>query len=194
MKKQKTPDFEWFVRSGCGPLQCENGEIILSIYTYGGTPLISCHILIAYLDIPKEAVWENGKKISERGAGWRYAANLFVGGGWNSISVAGKDGPILANSPTFATRIDAIKAALNELLEGCDKWLLTPSNSSRPYWGKSQGRYFSQPGREQLAYYLCMPEMEPFYQLIETYSAHDKWLEEVRAPKKSSFVEQLDLF
>lgn len=196
MAKTKKPVYEWF-RHGWdyyAPIVCENGDPVLSIYTYRDRPLISCSLRVAYFNAPSEEIWQNGHRISIGGPGWRYALCAYAGSGWNMICITGRDGPILAASTVYATRFDAIRAALYQFVEACDKLLLIPSDSSRPYWGPSQGRYFSRPGAEQLAFYLCMPEWEPMWLLLEEVTRHDDWLAEVRAPKKAAFTEQLQLF
>ena len=195
MAKTKKPRYEWFRRTHwSGPLVCENGDDILSIYPYGPRPLVSCSIHVAYLETTQEEVWQNGRRIGVSGSGWRYRLCAYVGTGFGMIHLAGRDGPILSNSQAFGSSTDAIRGALHELITGCDEQLLVLSDSSRPYWGKSQGRYFSRPGSEQLAYYLCLPEWEPVWQLVDEVTRHDNWLAEVRAPKKSAFTEQLQLF
>jgi hypothetical protein len=196
MAKQKKPEFEWFRRGwdDYSPVICENGEKVINIYTYGGRPLIVCRLDVAYYPYEGQTVWSNGSRISDGGPGWRYRLSSYCGGGFGMIHLVGGDGSILANSPKYATRNEAIRTALYEFVEGCDKQLLIPSDSSRPIWGRSQGYYISRPGREQLAYYLCMPEWEPMWQLLDEVTRHDDWLAEVRAPKKSEFIEQLNLF
>lgn len=196
MAKAKKPKFEWFYRSGAGPLVCENGESVLSIYTYGQRPLLVVNIKIAYLNMPTEEIWENGRKIGTMGSGWRYSICAYCGGGITMLHITGTDSHngILARSPTYTTRQDVIKAALNQFIEACDKLLLIPGDSSKPYWGWSQQQYFSRPGNEKLSYYLCMPEMEPLWKLLDEVTAHDNWLAEVRAPRKNVFTEQLNLF
>lgn len=197
MAKTKKPRSEWF-RSNFDRVVCENGDQVLSIYTFTGRPHIACTIRVAYLETAGTEVWRHGRRVGTSGIGWRYDLTAYVGTGWGMIMLHRKEGfsagTIRADSPVFSTRDDAIRAALHELITSCDEQLLVPSNSSRPYWGKSQGRYFSRPGSEQLAYYLCLPEWEPMWQLLEEVTWHDDWLVEVRAPKKSEFTEQLQLF
>jgi hypothetical protein len=192
MAKDKKPKHDWFCRGTGAPVVCENGDVVLNIHTYGNTPLLSFHIYVAYLPVALEEVWYGGRKVSGGGVGWRYAMCAYVGGGWRMVQLAGDDGPIRAGSTAYLTRNDAIKAALHELITSCDEKLLIPSDSSKPY--RTHYGLISRPGREQLAYYFCMPEMEPLWQLVDENTKHDQWLDEVRAPKKSALTEQLQLF
>lgn len=205
MSKQKKPAFEWFCRGTGSALVCENGDKVLNIYTYGKGSHVSCSLNVAYLDIHPKAVYPDGKPVNVGGSGWRYQLSAFVGGAWNGFSLSWGDGPIRADSTIYATKSDAIKAALYQLVEVCDQKLLkpayyetfykrAPAQTSVGTVGELLPYRMFHPGREQLAYYMCLPDWEPFWQLLEEYTAHDNWLAEVRAPKKSAFVEQLDLF
>lgn len=193
MAKSKKPVYEW--HETLAPyFVCRNGDQVLNIYTYGNRPQISARLQVAYFEYPGP-VWKDGRKVNTTGTGgWHYQVSAYCGTGHNMIFLCGHDDPIRSNTPAYASRIEAIRAALHELVEGCDKHLLIPSDSSRPYWGRSQGHYFSRPGREQLAYYMCLPEWEPMWKLLEEYNAKDDWLAEMRAPKKSQLSEQLSLF
>jgi hypothetical protein len=194
MAKHKKPQYEWFYRSGSGPLVCDNGDIILSIYTYAGRPTISLSLIVAYLDIERESIWQGGRKVGATGPGWRYKLTAWAGSGFNLISLDTEPTGygVREDGQSYVTKQEAIRAALYEFVQHCDRWLLTPCNSSKPY--NTQYGLISRPGGEQLVYYLSLPEWEPMWQLLEEVNRHDDWLTEMRTPKKSILTEQLQLF
>ncbi|RIV23628.1 hypothetical protein DYU11_11645 [Fibrisoma montanum] len=189
----KKPKYDWHL-GPYGRIICENGDTVLNICTYGDRPNIMCFIRVAYFETPHEAVWRGGHKVGYTGPGWRYGLSAWVGGGWSLLSLdGGKDQSyICADSTPYATRQAAIKGALHEFVTECDRWLQIPSDSSRAY--HTHYGLISRPGREQLAYYLCMPEWEPMWLLLEEYLKYDDWLIDVRTPKTTQPVQQLALF
>lgn len=195
MSKPKKPSFQWYMHSPSWGCYCDNPEVVVSVHTYGKAPSLSFTLCVAYWELPSHDVWSGGKKQHTAGPGWRYSLSAFVGSGFRLMSLdddtVGMSG-VWERTSAHVSRQEAIKAGLHEFIRNCDHKLTISCNSSKPW--RTQHGLIEPPGHEQLAYYLCRPEWEPVWQLVDEVTKHDNWLAEVRAPNKTVLSEQLTLF
>lgn len=192
MKKQK---FTWWRWHNTQYAFCDNSEFVCGVHTYTGTPHISFSLSVAEycspVELKSEYIWERGRKMHKSaGSGWYYRLSAFVANA-RLILVDG-DNELTNRGPCYASKNEAVKAGLHEFVAACDAALLIPAQYARYNYRRNCHEWGI--GSEQLAYYLCMAQWEPMWQLLEEVTRYDDWLTEVRAPKKTILSEQTTLF